>query len=73
MHTTKNTGKTPSQRFSLTLRGLYVELIELMVEEGLYLDAQAVCRAGLRLLFEHHNSERYENILRHVREDNKLP
>jgi Arc/MetJ-type ribon-helix-helix transcriptional regulator len=51
--------KSPGQRYTLTLRGIYAEVLNDMVEKGVYLEPQDALRAGLRLLFEKHGVELY--------------
>ncbi|MBA7544811.1 hypothetical protein ES705_37172 [subsurface metagenome] len=55
----KGNPKSKGKRYSLILRGVYSELLDDMVEKGVYIEPQAALRAGLRLLFEHHGVELY--------------
>lgn len=43
----------------MTLRGVYVDHLDSLASQGVYLDEQDAIRAGLRLLFEHHGAELY--------------
>lgn len=45
------------KRLSLTLTQAYVDALDSLVEEGLYLERQVAIREGLRLLFKHHGME----------------
>jgi len=45
------------KRFSVTLTGIYVDRLESLVTEGVYLDHQDAIRAGLRHLFLFHGME----------------
>jgi len=45
------------RRFSVTLTGTYVKALDLLVEEGFYIDHQAAIRDALRRLFQHHRME----------------
>ncbi|HUW46786.1 MAG TPA: hypothetical protein VMW50_13435 [Dehalococcoidia bacterium] len=49
--------KTVRRRLSLTLTRVYVEALDRLVEEGIYLEPQTAIRAALRLLFRHHGIE----------------
>ena len=42
------------KRFSVTLTNAYVNALDQMVEEGIYLDHQAAIRDALRRLFQYH-------------------
>ena len=42
------------KRFSVTLTGTYIEALDRLVEEGLYIDHQATIRDALRQLFRFH-------------------
>lgn len=50
----KGEPKTTSKRYTVTLRGVYCENIEALVDQGVYNESQDVIRQALRLLFEHH-------------------
>ncbi len=43
-----------TKRFSLTLKRVYVEALEQLVEEGIYLEPQVAIRDALRILFRLH-------------------
>lgn len=45
------------RRLSLTLTGVYVEALDRLVGEGIYLEHQVAIRAALRLLFRVHRIE----------------
>ena len=45
------------KRFSVTLTDIYIERLELLVENGVYLDVQDAIRDGLRRLFFFHGME----------------
>ncbi len=45
------------KRISLTLTNVYVETLDRLVEEGIYMDYQVVIRDALRHLFLHHKIE----------------
>lgn len=51
--------KTRGKRYSVTLRGVYVEHLDRLASQGVYLDEQDAIRSGLRLLFDHHGVELY--------------
>lgn len=51
--------KTKGKRYSVTLRGVYVDHLDSMTSQGVYLDEQDAIRAGLRLLLDHHGVELY--------------
>jgi len=59
VQTPKGDPKTQSKRYSLTLRGVYSEYIEALVEQGVYHEPQDAIRSGLRLLFEKHGIKLY--------------
>ncbi|GAI40208.1 unnamed protein product [marine sediment metagenome] len=46
--------KSKKTRVSLTLTFPYVAVLDILVEKGLFLDRQDVCREGLRDLFKKH-------------------
>ncbi|GAI64009.1 unnamed protein product [marine sediment metagenome] len=58
-HTPKGDPKSKGKRYSVTLRGVYTEYLEALVEQGVYHESQDAIRAGLRLLFEHHDIKLY--------------
>ena len=64
---TKETHKRQSKRYSLTVSGLYVSVLEALVEEGVYMDVQDGLRSALRLLFEHHEVKSYLDLIREVK------
>jgi len=49
--------KKVRRRFSLTLTGKYVEALDQLVDEGIYLEHQAAFRDALRHLFRYHKIE----------------
>ena len=50
---------TKGKRYSVTLRGIYTQYIEELVEQGVYHESQDVIRQALRLLFAHHDIKLY--------------
>ena len=44
-------------RVSLTLTKVYIDALDQLVEEGIYMEHQDVIRAALRLLFQFHGIE----------------
>jgi len=49
--------KVAKRRFSLTLTKVYVEALDQLVEEGIYLEHQVAIRGALRRLFRYHKIE----------------
>jgi len=49
--------KSIKKRFSVTLTTAYVDALDSLVENGLYLDHQDGIRGALRRLFRHHGIE----------------
>jgi len=49
--------KNVKRRVTLTLTKSYVEALDRLVEEGIYLEHQVAIRDALRLLFRHHKIE----------------
>lgn len=49
--------KNIKRRLSLTLTRVYVESLDRLVDEGIYMEHQVAIRAGLRLLFRQHKIE----------------
>ena len=49
--------KADKRRFSVTLTTAYVDALDKLVEDGLYLDHQDGIRGSLRRLFRHHGIE----------------
>lgn len=45
------------KRFSVTLTGPYIEALDRLVKDGLYMDHQAAIREALRQLFQYHGIE----------------
>ena len=45
---------TTKKRFSVTLTGPYIDALNRLVEEGLYIDHQDAIRDALRRLFHYH-------------------
>ena len=61
--------KKTKRRISLTLTKSYVEALDRLVDEGIYLEHQVAIRDALRLLFRFHKiepfySESFEKIER---------
>jgi len=48
---------TDKRRFSVTLTRPYIEALDRLVEEGLYIDHQDAIRHALRRLFQYHGME----------------
>ncbi len=46
-------------RTSLTLTTVYVEALDKLVDDGLYIDHQDAIRDALRRLFRHHEIEQF--------------
>ena len=59
------------RRLSLTLTRVYVEALDHLVEEGIYLEHQVAIRAAMRLLFRFHRIEPFYSEL--VEEVDKIP
>ncbi|MBA7671067.1 hypothetical protein ES703_79218 [subsurface metagenome] len=57
--TPKGDPKTKGKRYTITLRGIYSELLDDMVEKGVYIEPQDAIRQALRLLFEKHGVKLY--------------
>ncbi len=55
--------KNVKRRLSLTLTKVYVEALDRLVDEGLYLEHQVAIREALRLLFRHHKIEPFYSTL----------
>ena len=51
------------RRFSVTLTKPYIEALDRLVEEGLYMDHQSGIRHALRRLFRYHGMEPLYNEL----------
>ncbi len=49
--------KMSKKRYSVTLTERYVERLDRLIEEGVYLDQQAAIRDALRHIFQHHGME----------------
>jgi len=47
--------KATKKRVSVTLTNSYLEALDQLVEEGIYLEHQVAIRDAMRLLFRHHN------------------
>ena len=54
---------TDKRRISLTLTRVYVEALDYLVDEGLYMEHQDAVRTALRLLFRHHGIEPFRSNL----------
>ena len=61
--------KAARNRVSLTLTKVYIDALDHLVEEGIYLEHQAAIRAALRLLFRHHKIEPFYSALVEKAED----
>ncbi|GAI96364.1 unnamed protein product [marine sediment metagenome] len=57
--TPRGNPETKGKRYTLTLRGVYVEHLDRMVDQGVYHESQDAIRQALRLLFEKHGVELY--------------
>jgi len=55
--------KKVKRRLSLTLTRVYVEALDRLVSEGIYLEHQVAIRAALRLLFRIHRLEPFYSEL----------
>lgn len=55
--------KNVKRRISLTLTKSYVEALDRLVEEGIYLEHQVAIRDALRLLFRVHRIEPFYSVL----------
>jgi len=55
--------KKVKRRLSLTLTRVYVEALDRLVNEGIYLEHQVAIRAALRLLFRVHRLEPFYSEL----------
>ncbi len=55
--------KKAKRRISLTLNKSYVEALDKLVKEGIYLKPQVAIRDALRLLFRHHRIEPFYSTL----------
>jgi len=53
------TDNANKRRFSVTLTTPYIEALDSLVEEGLYMDHQDVIRHALRRLFQYHGIESF--------------
>jgi len=51
------------KRISVTLTEPYLDALDQLVEEGIYMDHQAAIREALRLLFRHHKIEPFYSEL----------
>ncbi len=61
--------KNVKRRLSLTLTKVYVEALDRLVEEGIYLEHQVAIRAALRLLFRFHRIEPfYSELVEEIQE-----
>lgn len=49
--------KVVKKRIGLTLTRVYVEALDKLVEDGIYMEHQAAIRTALRLLFQFHGIE----------------
>ncbi len=55
--------KNVKTRLTMYLTKVYVEALEQLVVEGLYMERQSAIRAALRLLFRHHKIEPFRSGL----------
>ncbi len=55
--------KAVKRRISLTLTKSYVDALDCLVEEGIYLEHQVAIRAAMRLLFQFHGIEPFAEKL----------
>ncbi len=55
--------KNVKRRLSLTLTKVYVEALDHLVDEGIYMEHQVAIRAALRLLFRLHKIEPFHSEL----------
>ena len=55
--------KKVKRRLSLTLTKAYVEALDYLVDEGIYMEHQVAIRAALRLLFRRHGVEPFRSGL----------
>jgi len=53
--------KLVKRRFSVTLTPAYIEALDKLVADGLYLDYQVAIRAALRLQFKFHGIEAFSD------------
>ena len=62
---------TPDKkRFSVTLTGPYIEALDSLVKEGLYMDHQSGIRHALRRLFQYHGIEPlYKELIEEAEEN----
>jgi len=58
------------KRFSVTLTGPYIDALDSLVKNGLYIDHQATIRDALRRLFRFHGIEPLYNELVKEAEEN---
>jgi len=61
------------KRYQVTLNKLYRDAIDKLIEEGLYMDKQAVIKDALRLLFRLYRIEPFPFDLTHTIEDLEGP
>jgi len=55
--------KNVKKRLGLTLTGIYIDALDQLVEEGLYMEYQTAIRAALRFFFRHHGIEPFRSEL----------
>jgi len=53
--------KSDRIRIGLTLTGVFIETLDYLVDEGLYIDHQDAIRDALRLLFRFHGIEQFSD------------
>ena len=49
--------KTAKRRYSVTLTRIYIDALNQLVEEGIYLEPQVAIRSAMRRLFRYHKIE----------------
>jgi len=59
--TPKGDRKLKGQRYTVTLRGVYSDTLNELIEDGVYMDHQDCIRASLRLLFKEQHGIRLYN------------
>jgi len=62
--------KRDKKPFSVTLTGPYLEALDYLVNEGIYMDPQDAIKEALRLLFRHHKIEPFTDKRSKLKKDN---
>ncbi len=63
--------KAEKRRYSLTLTRVYVEALDQLIDEGIYLEHQVAIRSALRRLFRYHRIEPfYSELVEEVEKKN---